>query len=178
MFSLLTSTRPNYSNDIVLIIAGASKKTFSVHKSTLSQSSRFLRVACSKNWKEGCENTVRLPSADVDAVIVYVHWLYSKDLDTDLMEDLMTLEASDKPTFKNLGKLWILGNFLEDNASMNATIDRFLRKCDALPRMGVRVDAVEFIWANTMEDCPLCKLVLDILSARFLEQTLVRKGSR
>lgn len=134
---------------------------FAVHKATACSTSAFIRAACSRDWKEGRERTIRLPESDHEAFNVYVHCLYSRELDTERMSD--STDTIRKPSYRNLSRLWILGSCPGDQVFMNRVMDRVLEKSGALGNIGVSCETVGFVWSNTAEGCALQHVFTDIV---------------
>ncbi|KAK5117443.1 hypothetical protein LTR85_008828 [Meristemomyces frigidus] len=124
-------SKPGYA-DTVTVLVGPEEKSFTVHKDNLCARSRFFQAACAQVWKEGAEKVFRLPEHQPDCFLVYTHCMYTGALDMSLMEELPADVGSTiiPPSFRNLTKVWVLGNYLGDDGICNRVNDRTLEKLD------------------------------------------------
>lgn len=161
-----------YSDDLITVLVGSEDEKFVVHKSAVCKNSKFFQAACGREWKEGQERVIRLPEADPEVFNVYAHWAYTETLDMSLMPE-PSLRANDRnspPAYINLGKVWILGNFLHDHIVGNRVIDRFLQKLDSDPAARVHTQSLEHIWNNTPQGCGLQRVLLETMAVRITEE--------
>lgn len=116
----------------------------------------------------GGKKTIELVEASPRAFEVYIHWLYTQILDTDGMPTSRPLPETQGGGFtssKNLVKLWVLGNFLNDEPFMNLVIDHMLKKSDS-DRKLYNTSTLQYAWENTPAGCALQRLMVDVLVAR------------
>ncbi|EME86766.1 uncharacterized protein MYCFIDRAFT_194727 [Pseudocercospora fijiensis CIRAD86] len=51
------------------VLVGPKEDVFFIHEDVICASSAFFKAACSNTWKENQEKTVKLPTADPNAII-------------------------------------------------------------------------------------------------------------
>ncbi|KAK4894758.1 hypothetical protein LTR27_007146 [Elasticomyces elasticus] len=129
-------SRSDY-NATLTVLVGAEETSFTVHQDHICRASDFFKKACSGDWLESKERTVRL--ADVDAAMfqIYVEGLYfpSNDLKEMLAETLSspddeteplcvtTCKRRDVDSILQLCSLWALGDYLQDYRIQNKVMD-------------------------------------------------------
>ncbi|KAK3710224.1 hypothetical protein LTR37_010445 [Vermiconidia calcicola] len=104
--------KPNYSETMVVMV-GLEAKSFTVHTTIICRDSLFFQAACGREWKEGQEKVVHLPEVEAQLFDVYVHWAYTRELDTTRMLDPKIENAKTSgpktstipPSYLNLSKI-------------------------------------------------------------------------
>jgi len=68
------------ASGIVALFVGKKRKKFDIHKDLLIAKSTYFQAALAADWEEGKSNEVYWDDEDVDAVSVFVDWLYGRDV--------------------------------------------------------------------------------------------------
>lgn len=144
-------------------MVGTEEKEFIAHKDNICAKSRFFASACSKAWKEGAEKRVPLHDTEPDVFAVYLHWVYTGELDTSFMPE--PSDAALTPSYLNLAKAWVFADLVGDDELCNAVMDTTIhRSTERLNR--VAVDSLRFICANASAESALRRFHCDIAMAR------------
>jgi hypothetical protein len=147
----LISTNRTYSNidefdNIITVLVGKEEKRFILHQDAVCAKSKFFKAACSKQWREGQEQIVRLPEAGVAAFKAYSAWVYSGDV----AEHTCTPESEEEDmdvAQTSLIDLYLLGDTLDDIQLRNKAMSMLfacIRHC-VIPS----IDNVRHIWEST-----------------------------
>ncbi|KAK3707249.1 hypothetical protein LTR37_012250 [Vermiconidia calcicola] len=167
--------KPDYSNNLITVLVGSAEKEFLVHQATICRNSPFFEAACSREWKEGQDRVVRLPEVEVQAFDVYVHWAYTGEIDMSLMPEPKGTRRP--PSYLDLGKIWCLAHYLQNDQLCNSVIDRILVKLNGTSR-GVRGSSMQWVLDNTSTDSGLQRLLLDTESSRVTEKYFEKRHDR
>ena len=89
--------------EMVIIISGAEKKPFAVHRTLLVEKCSYFKAALSENFMEGQSKVIRWPEVSSDIVAYFPTWLYSGDIRN---EDKLGQPLA-KVSFGTLTKLYI-----------------------------------------------------------------------
>lgn len=143
-------------------------KTFIVHNSFATESSKYIQAALKAGWKEGQEKHITLPDYEPATLEGYINWLYTKEVTFKNSEEKCgnhgptgSQEAQNSDCshkhFLNLAMMYTLGDYLNDLKFCNAVVDKMMlmRGCAPGP------DGVRWVWTQMMQDCPVQKLVLE-----------------
>jgi hypothetical protein len=145
------------------------EQKFVVHKTTLLHRSGFFNSICTKDWKEGRENSVRLPDADVNVFAIYIHYAYTGDLPgIDPAADLVgtTAEASKDSWLLKICKLWQLCDYLSDTGGCNEIVNRIIEWANDSNTFKFSTTCMDYIDENTTEGSVFRRLMVDIMGAR------------
>lgn len=142
------------------ILVGPEEKRFVVHKAIISEHSKFLRAACSKDFREGQEQIIRLPEVEVEPFSAYLQWAYRGDIITEFTEKLKEDTIEYERQIITLTRLYIAADFLGDCLLRNTVSDK-TRELWAATNRGPSCEAVNSVYANTPENCKFRKLMLD-----------------
>lgn len=66
------------------MLVGPDEVQYIVHKDIACESSEFFTAACNGEWKESVEKVIRLPEVEEETWIVYLSWLYRRDIGSHL----------------------------------------------------------------------------------------------
>lgn len=158
--------RPDFS-DTVVILVGTDKKAFTVHTRHLTEESVFFKAACSAHWAKAEDKTIPMPDTTADVFTAYVHWVYSHEIDVQLVDSLLpggsTTTDPEQAVFRSLAKLYVIGDFLQDKSLRNLCVTRLIEfelSSEWLP------DAyfIEYIWSRTPVDSKLRVWLVDLYS--------------
>lgn len=159
------------------MLVGEDEQKFVVHKNIICKSSDFFRSACSGEWLEAQEKTVRLPERDPISFGVYLGWLYTSEIDArdenvgDVSTPGLTYSA-DMPDGEYdalIGRLidvYSLGDMLQDDGFRNAVVDdiiRFSEATNSLPS-GLWIHG---IWDLVPRRSKLARLLVDYYAADY-----------
>lgn len=168
----------------------------------ICEKSSFFKAACSKDWLENQEKTVRLPEQEVEIFRMYLECVYKDDIDfvllsgipITLLNNIRTVQPEHKSCFKitfvSLCKLWTAADYLGDAKTQNEIIDNIVRIVSGTRNVTVPGRALKFISSNaTLQSGLHCwmieyvarsastsnmKRVIRLLSSESLEQLLLR----
>ena len=111
------------------------------------------------------KRTTELFDAYPPAFEVYVHWVYTQIIDTDCMPALPENKDKGFTSSLNIVKLWVLGNFLNDEPFMNSAIDYMLKKSDSDGRR-FNLRTLQYAWENTPAGCTMQRVMMDMMAVR------------
>jgi hypothetical protein len=148
---------------------GKKSKTFMIHSSFATKSSKYMHSALKDDWKEGQEKHFSLVDHEPEALEGYINWLYTKEVTLKDAEQKCKLHGPayslENPNsncsylhYLKLIKMYILGDYMNDMRFCNAVVDamRLMRSCYPSP------DAVQWAWNHTMQDSPVRKHLLEM----------------
>lgn len=150
------------------MLVGKSEKKFTVHRSLVCKSSEFFEASTSIRWKEGQENTVRLPECEPSTFTTYIGWLYTSEVDL-LEADEKEVPWVDKDGTTLTQRLnltrraidcYALGDMVLDNGFLNAVVDELIsisEKCNTVPGH----ESVKYAWDKIPKDGKLADLLVD-----------------
>jgi len=144
-----------------------------VHRTTISDNSAFFEAAVSACWMDGNSKVVKLPETDTQEFEVYVHWVYTHDIDMTFMAEPSQATA---PSWLNLSKIWILARYLQDMRLCNQVIDLCLEKLPRVPGFTITHTTLQYAWEHTMTDSPLRRLFTNIMVANVSVRRLDEYG--
>ena len=108
-------------DNIVTVLVGEERKRFIPHHDAVCARSKFLKAACSKQWRESRERVVRLPEVGALTFKAYSSWVYSGELPKTTCTD--SSSHSDQLAEKvRLVELHLLGDSLDDIELRNETV--------------------------------------------------------
>ncbi|KAK5717188.1 hypothetical protein LTR15_009077 [Elasticomyces elasticus] len=131
----------------------------------------FFEKACSGEWKEARERTVRLNESDATSFQIYLNHLYSPHFDLNsLMCDIVS-GGTTKSTVSNapevlfqLCKLWSFGDFVQDHGFQNDVIDAMQHNITtALTAVSLSL-MLEWVIGHTTSDSPLRKWLAHVMA--------------
>lgn len=68
------------ASGIIALFVRKKRKKFEIHKDLLVAKSKYFKAALAADWEEGKSNEVYWDDEDVEAVSVFVDWLYGRDV--------------------------------------------------------------------------------------------------
>ena len=147
---------------------GKKFKSFIVHESFATKSSKYIQSALKNEWKEGKEKHVSLEDHSPKTLEGYINWLYTKETTLNNAERKCKYHGPD--TYQDaqdsdciymhgldLVKMYILGDYLNDMRFCNAVIDTM----DLMEGCVINLDAIDWVWSNTMQNNPLTLFLLE-----------------
>lgn len=135
------------------VCVGEEAEEFVVIQSIATRSSKFFQAAMSRDWKEAREKRVMLPDTKVEVFEGYLQWLYTGQItitnpDTDYLE---------------LVTLYIIGDFLDDVAFRNATLEGMISFFDEGTGVSLPgAKATQLAWDKTPSNSPLRQLIREM----------------
>jgi hypothetical protein len=158
------SSSPDYS-DTLTVLVGRRKQKFVCHKDKLSARSKFFKAACSKKWKEGKQEVLRLPEIKPDTFQLYTDWAYNN-----------VVPPAD-PSTRPLIELYLIGDFLDDVRLRNTTMELLVESVkthNTFPR----ADSIKLICDHTTANSPIRAWILDVAAkyydrASFAEHAVI-----
>lgn len=113
------------------------------------------------------KKTITLHGTMPAAFQVYVYWTYTEKLDTSFIPD--TTYSLNFISSTDTVKLWVLGNFLDDEAFMNDVIDYLIKKSDSDKKV-YDGHTLQYTWNHTPAGCTIQRLMIHIMAARVSEE--------
>ncbi|KAK4543233.1 hypothetical protein LTR36_005783 [Oleoguttula mirabilis] len=181
--TLLSLRPPEYGTSIIIFEVGKERpERFALHENLITPRSDFVRMALSKEWKEGQERTIPLPEDDADVFRAYHLWIYHNRIFSDKRTDttpfqgsLTTIAQEDGTEYPLLIQAYILGEKLLDTHFKDAVIDCIIDKLRTTRTFDVRL--TNLIYDNTPEKSPLRRLLQDVYiwsgNAAWLDEELL-----
>ena len=134
---LMFVARFDYFEDVTVLV-GPQERRFIVHKNIICRSSAFFRLACTGEWKEVRDRTVKLHERDPVSFEVYLGWLYTGEVDLRTEDDGYPGTADERYGVKispdECGELMLylvnaysLGDLFQDARYCNTVIDDIVR---------------------------------------------------
>lgn len=112
------------------MLVGEDEDRCIIHKSTACEKSPFFAAACSSRWIEGQEGIVRLPDHGPLSFDVFVHWMYSGEL------DIMKSRPDNTPPYiyYSFVRVWELANYLGCPSLCNLAASSLIQRISEHPR--------------------------------------------
>lgn len=130
---------------------GDEAKEFAVHKDYATRSSKFVKAALDKDWKEATEKRITLPEANGEAFGGYLDCLYAGSV--TLARG--ALDTKIQSRYYQLAQMYILGDYLQDLRFCNDVLDCWFTTCVVPLNEVPNAALIELVWSRTSEDCPL-----------------------
>jgi hypothetical protein len=159
------------------IIFSASKdddiREFHVPTSLATKSSKFIKAALSRGWKEAQEKRISLPDTDPDTLEGYLNWIYTQRItlqhNSGPCEPCETKGTPGNCVYAHslsLLMMYTLGDYLNDLQFCNAVVDQMVAmKNSEFFRCVIPADAIGWVWEHTASDTPLRNYCLEIWKA-------------
>ncbi|KAK5126057.1 hypothetical protein LTR85_011412 [Meristemomyces frigidus] len=163
--SLVDVQPPEYGTSIIIFEVGKeTPERFAVHENVITPRSDFVRMALSKQWKEGKERTIPLSEDEAAVFRLYHLWIYTNRIFSDTRTDTtafqLTAPREDDTEYQLLVKSYILGEKLLDTHFKDAVLDCLIEKLRKTCTFDTRL--TNTIHENTPEGSPLRRLLQDI----------------
>ena len=145
-----------------------------MHTDIICEKSSYFKTATSENEKEQDESShsIEFPNVDPEIFEVYLHWVYTNDIDMHLMSKPPVLAATSTRHMRVI-KLWLLGKLTGDHKFCDKATDMILAfPLDILQLMGKCYEevVVKRVWQNTDDTSKLRMLYVDIYHTLALEK--------
>jgi hypothetical protein len=148
----------SYKHTAVLIV-GAPKESYILHKDLLCFYSDFFRAAFNGSFKEAVECKIELPDTEVDTFEAFQVWLYTQSLPKN--------EVDPNKIYLHwplLVKLWSFGDKYQIPLLQNNVMNAILDKVDTEKEVPIFV--VKLAYENTTSNSRLRKALVDIIAYR------------
>ncbi|KAI4727085.1 hypothetical protein E4T49_05135 [Aureobasidium sp. EXF-10728] len=145
--------------ETVILVVGAAKEHYTLHKELLCFYSDFFRAAFNGSFKEATERKIELPETEAEVFEAFQAWLYTQKLPKNEIKP-----AKMYPEWPLLTKLWIFGDKYQFPLLQNNVADAMLDKVDKDAESPVYV--LNLAYENTTPNAPLRKIVVDIMAYR------------
>ena len=164
---LIRRDRIDYSTDITVLVSKEEKR-FTLHTSVATANSAFFRAACNGKFQEAADKTIRLPEVQSADFETYMQWAYTgmivlKNEATNVATNEATNEATQDDRrakklalHKELTRLYVLADRVDDMCLRNAVIDEFINRGD---RSGLGVFSTSFAYKHTPDGSTLRALI-------------------
>ncbi|KAI9640787.1 hypothetical protein NHQ30_010627 [Ciborinia camelliae] len=145
--------------EFVNLIVGPTRKEFTVHKKLICDSCDYFRRAFSSSFLEGVEGKIYLVEDSVDAVDLFVQWLYRREISNEKTH----------AQFNTLIKLYLMSEkwcFYELGNIAISVIQEYFWISEYKPSYVNHLlpDVVSYIWSLTEDNSPLRKLCIQRLA--------------
>lgn len=130
-----------------------------VHEGVLTTNSKFFKAACSGNFKEAKERTVRLPEIEKGTFQKYLHFVYTSEIDITAYEE-KEAEKEARKRYEVLAQLYLAGCYLMDNAIQNVVIDNLHDVGETTSRLAP-AEVIAHLYANTPEGSKVRQYIVD-----------------
>ncbi|KAK4539869.1 hypothetical protein LTR36_010263 [Oleoguttula mirabilis] len=156
---------PSYV-ELITVLAGASEEPFNVHKDVLCKKSDFFVAACSRQWMDGQQKTVRVPAIEPHIFAVYVHWLYSDKVDIEGSTENIGAPWKDNrhhsvKDLYRLAMLYVAADVVLDAALKDAIIDNLTVKVERNKTLALDGECVVYACQHTVRGCALQRCFVD-----------------
>jgi hypothetical protein len=148
----------SYKETVVLVV-GATKECYTLHKDLLCFYSDFFRAAFNGSFKEATERKIELLEVETHVFEAFQVWLYT--------QDLPQIDNVSKDTYTDwslLIKLWIFGDKYQIPLLQNNTMDKIVDKLDKDRNNPLLW--ITHVYENTTVNSVLRKAVVDAMSYR------------
>ncbi|CAO1605056.1 hypothetical protein XANCAGTX0491_008591 [Xanthoria calcicola] len=140
---------------IITIKLGPAGKIFHIHKGLLCHASPVFRAMMQHNWKEKQDGCIVLKDEDPEVFRRFMHWLYyGTVLDSD--ETIRTISPQE------LAHCYFLADRRDIPALQNYLMDLILHQACTLSYFLRSMQPL--VWANTPEQSPLRKFLVDLMA--------------
>ncbi|KAK3707250.1 hypothetical protein LTR37_012251 [Vermiconidia calcicola] len=159
------------------VLVGPEEQLFTVHKDAICHKSPFFAAACSTQWAEHQDGTVRLQFVEPNTFKLYIHWVYTAQLDISIIElpfyEKLETQPQKHPAWEAtclrihkaslLCKTYVAADVLLDRHLKNEVIDQLLG-LSTYPLDAVSEDYVNYIWSNTHVNSGIRRCIADYLA--------------
>jgi hypothetical protein len=159
----------------VIVGTGEDQETFFVHEDMICAESTFFKAACSGNWLENKEKTIRLPEHEVDIFCLYLESIYREDIDWNHIFDFPTTEIRGyqfvedehngqfQRAVLDLCKLWSLADYLGDRFTSDQLVATIAGVFSPKSMAQLAWPVIEHIAENAPVDSKLHVWMIDLL---------------
>ncbi|KAK3637777.1 hypothetical protein LTR56_011983 [Elasticomyces elasticus] len=165
--------RTNYRATFTILV-GAEESCFTVHEDHLCRTSEYFKKACTGNWLESKDRTIRLAHVDAAIFQIYVEALYYPDIDLyealalssgDLAGQLLfgASEHRQVDIVLQLCGLWALGEYLQDYKIQNKVMDTLYTRVPYETFGSARL--ITWMSTNTIATSPLARYLRSTFAA-------------
>lgn len=133
------------------------EKTFVNHKGILCRSAAYFKAALEGEFKESKDEVLELPEDDPVVFSHFELWLYTGNI-------LESHESVEDIGWDILTKIYLFGDARGIPELQNEAIDLYIDKNHAIHE--IATNQLNFIYENTLENSPLRKLLVDIMTFR------------
>jgi hypothetical protein len=147
---------PSLDSKSVTILAGKSEKPFYVSEDVICSSSVFFIYALKKDWLEGKERTVKLPTVSATLMHIYLKWLYSG-----------TFFFRARNPWRTWAACYEFGDFLQDTDFKDSVIDLAIELMEE--RKEVPYGFADVIYRFSIDGSPHRRFAVDV-AQNFLDE--------
>ncbi|KAK5717189.1 hypothetical protein LTR15_009078 [Elasticomyces elasticus] len=162
------------------ILVGGEETPFTIHQDYLCRASDFFKKACTGDWVESKERTIRLAHVDAAIFQIYVEVLYYPSIDLYEALALSSRDPLGQLLFDarehrqvnivlQLCGLWVLGDYLQDYAIRNKVMDTLYARVPFETFGSVRIMA--WLSAHTTTTSPPARLLRALFAAQLKKST-------
>lgn len=147
-----------------------------VHKKVICDASDFFRAACNGGWKESTAGKVKLPEQQSDAFMIFLHWLYTGEVELWEGNEATTKGHNDtRPAFVRALESFILGDVMRSVRFCNAVNDAWEKICEEeklLPDCFI----IQEHWHRLPEDSTFSRYLADAWALHSTEEAFQEKA--
>lgn len=157
------------------MVVGPEKKKFVVHKNIITARSPFFEKACSEMWsRSGPHDGVELPETDPAIFDVYLHCIYTNDVDVGhenfQLHDEEDMAWGDRMDLR-MAKTYILADYLRDVCAANSIMKSLISRNEEASNIASSF-TMSLIFKNATHDSPIRMLMLDYLVHQAAKTTI------
>lgn len=161
----------------MIVGTGNDSEAFFVHEDIICEKSPFFKAACSKNWIENQEKTVRLPEQEVEIFRMYLECVYREKVEYILLTGIPITMSGKKEyikpeddagfatAFMSICKLWAAADFLGDTKTQNEIMDCIVGLFSATRNAFASIDAIKLIADCTPLEGGLHRWMIEFVAA-------------
>ncbi|KFY04996.1 hypothetical protein V491_09219 [Pseudogymnoascus sp. VKM F-3775] len=160
--------------EIVYVIVGPEAQKFAIHKDQLCTNSAYFKAALEGGFQEAVRREVILDETNALAFGMMLEWLYTGKITEKLCSATGFSNADklykDKPTFRQLLDVWVLGDYLMAPKLQNFIVD--MMEAKHMKRGIPPVKDFTYFYEHTQSGSPMRKFLVDMCIWRYHEKAL------
>ncbi|SMQ56229.1 unnamed protein product [Zymoseptoria tritici ST99CH_1A5] len=153
---------------LIQVLAGPEEALCFVHQQKICAKSPFFVAACSKDWKEGKQKVVRLPTIKHEIVTIYIHWVYTGEFVTQIKPSAGQDNDQNTALYRRHIDVYLAAQYLLDDALRNEVISSLWHRLPGTQPLPAK-ELVTIVWKETAHGCGLQRLLVDVM-ARWMPQ--------
>ena len=176
MHAKLTEFRKNY-HETITVLVDPDKTPFTVHKATICAKSKFFQAALSRDWKEAKEATVSLPDLEPHEFAIFVHWMYTGEIDGEELGFDPPHFCGDDRVYSVPLSAFVAGDLLEAESLRNDAMTELIRVERSQDKLASTA-TISHYWRKTAESSPLRRWLVDLHASVANESFLMQLAEK